>query len=78
MAAFSANIQKFFKNYFGDEYYTATVTDMFGNEHHVKNIELITTDNSMKWLKFGKSYDYWCNWVYDNECQFGIVKTAHA
>lgn len=77
MAAFSTNIQKFFKDYFGDDYYTATVKDMFGISHYVKDIELITTDNSMKWIKFNKSYDYWCKWVYDNGCQFGIVKTAH-
>lgn len=77
MAAFNTNIQKFFKDYFGDKYLTATVTDMFGNEHYVKDIELITTDNSVKWLKFNISYDYWCEWVYDNNCQFGIVKTAH-
>ena len=67
----------FFKDYFGDKYLTATVQDMFGNEHYVKDIELITTDNAMKWLKMGKTYDYWCQWVYDNNCMFGIVKTAH-
>lgn len=77
MAAFSTNIQKFFKDYFGEKYYNAKITDMFGVEHYVKDIELITTDNAMKWIKFDKSYDYWCKWVYDNECQFGIVKTAH-
>lgn len=77
MAAFNTNIQKFFRDYFGDKYYTATVKDMFGNEHYVKDIELITTDNAMKWIKFDISYDYWCKWVYDNDCQFGIVKTAH-
>ena len=77
MAAFSTNIQMFFKDYFGDDYYSATVTDMFGVEHYVKDIELITTDNAMKWLKFNKSYDYWCEKVYENNCMFGIVKTAH-
>lgn len=77
MAAFCSNIQKFFKDYFGDNYYSATVTDMFGNEHFVKDIEVITTDNAMKWLKFNKSYDYWCQKVYENNCMFGIVKTAH-
>lgn len=77
MAAFNTNIQKFFRDYFGDGYYIATVKDMFGNEHYVKDIELITTDNAMKWCKFDISYDYWCKWVYDNGCQFGIVKTAH-
>lgn len=77
MAAFSANIQTFFKDYFGNDYYSATVKDMFGVEHYVKDIELITTDNAMKWLKFDKSYDYWCEKVYENNCMFGIVKTAH-
>jgi len=77
MAAFNTNIQKFFKDYFGEAYYTATVKDMFGYEHYVKDIELITTDNSMKWLKFNKTYDYWCEKVYENNCIFGIVKTAH-
>ena len=77
MAAFNTNIQKFFKDYFGDNYYSATVKDMFGVEHYVKDIELITTDNACKWLKFNKSYDYWCEKVYENNCMFGIVKTAH-
>lgn len=77
MAAFSTNIQQFFKDYFGDDYYSATVKDMFGNEHYVKDIELITTDNAMKWLKFDISYEYWCEKVYENNCMFGIVKTAH-
>lgn len=77
MAAFSTNIQQFFKDYFGDDYYFATVKDMFGNEHCVKDIELITTDNAMKWLKFDISYEYWCEKVYENNCMFGIVKTAH-
>lgn len=77
MAAFSTNIQQFFKDYFGDDYYSATVKDMFGNKHYVKDIELITTDNAMKWLKFDISYEYWCEKVYENNCMFGIVKTAH-
>lgn len=77
MAAFSTNIQTFFKDYFKEKYYTATVKDMFGYEHFVKDIELITTDNAMKWLKFNISYDYWCDRVYEDDCMFGIVKTAH-
>lgn len=77
MAAFCSNIQLFFCDYFGEEYYTATVEDMWGNKHYVKDIELITTDNAMKWIKYNVSYDYWCNKVYENGCMFGIVKTAH-
>lgn len=77
MAAFSSNMQDFFKDYYGDKYETATVVDMFGVVHYVKDIELVTTDNSMKWIKFHKSYDYWCKWVEENGGYFGIVKTSH-
>lgn len=77
MAAFCSNIQEFFRDYFGDSYSTAAVRDMFGKKHYVKDIEVITTDNAMKWLKFDKSYEYWCKRVYENNCMFGIVKTAH-
>lgn len=77
MAAFCANIQDFYRDYFGDAYETATVTDMFGVEHYVKDIELITTDNAIKWAKFDIGYDYWCQKVEENGSLFGIVKTAH-
>ena len=77
MACFSSNIQLFFKDYFGDTYEIATVKDMWGNEHLAKDIKLITTDNAMKWIKFGVEYDYWCNKVNEIDDYFGIVKTAH-
>lgn len=77
MAAFRTRIQEFFRNYFGDTYATATVTDMFGIQHNIRDIEVITTDNAMKWLKFDVSYPDWCQNVHANGCQFGIVKTAH-
>jgi hypothetical protein len=77
-AAFHADIQGFFKDYFGDGYETATVTDMFGNEHAALDVMMITTDNACKWLKFdGITYDYWSDRVLENGCNFGIVKTAH-
>ena len=50
---------------------------MFGIQHNVCDIEVITTDNAMKWLKFDVSYPDWCQNVHANGCQFGIVKTAH-
>ena len=77
MAAFCSNIQLFFKDYFGDKYETAIVTDMWGNKHFAKDIKMITTDNAIKWLKFNVSYEYWCEKVHENDCMFGIVKTAH-
>ena len=77
MACFKTKIQKFFKDYYKDNYNNATITDMFGIEHYVKDIKIITTDNAMKWLKFDIDYEYWCKKVYENKCTFGIVKTAH-
>ena len=77
MAGFKGKIQKFLKDYFGDDYLTAIVYDMWGNPHYAKDIEVITTDNAMKWLKFNVSYEYWCDRVHENGCLFGIVKTAH-
>lgn len=76
-AAFKTDIQLFFKDYFGDAYDNAKVIDMFGNQHYAKDIKMITTNNAMKWLKFGISYDYWCDRVAMNGNMFGIVKTAH-
>lgn len=77
MAAFHTDIQGFFRDYFGEQYETATVQDLFGIKHKVRDIQLITTDNAMKWLKFGVRYEEWCDKVAENNNQFGIVKTAH-
>lgn len=77
MGGTHTHIQLFFKDYFGDNYETAKVVDMFGNEHYAKDIQVITTDNAMKWLKFGITYDYWCERVNQNGNTFGIVKSPH-
>lgn len=76
-ACFKSNIQQFFKDYYGENYETAELVDMFGYTHKVKDIKVITTNNAIKWLKFGISYDYWCQKVNENGNTFGIVKTAH-
>ena len=76
-AAFDTYIQRFFRDYFGDDYENAEVIDMFGNKHRAKDIQLITTDNATKFLKFGITYDYWSDWVKKNDCLFGVVKTSH-
>lgn len=76
-ASFKTRIQRFFKDYYGDSYETAKVKDMFGNDHYVKDIKMITTNNGTKWLKMGVSYEYWCKKVHENDCMFGVVKTAH-
>lgn len=77
-AAFCTKIQNFFKDYFGDDYDNATVIDMWGNKHLVKDVKMITTDNAIKWIKFdGITYEYWCEKVHELGDHFGIVKTAH-
>ena len=78
MAAFSSNIQLFFKDYFGDKYESAMVTDMWGRQIPARQVKLITTENALKFLKFqGITFDYWSEWVRKNGSLFGIVKTAH-
>ena len=77
MAAFHTNIELFMKEYFKENYETAYIKDMWGNSVKVSDIKLITTDNAMKWLKFDKSFEYWSEWVRQNDCMFGVVKTAH-
>lgn len=76
-AAFHARIQDYFKDHFGDGYDSAEVVDMWGNKHLAKDIRLITTNNAIKWSKFGISFEYWSEWVRKNGCLFSIVKTAH-
>jgi hypothetical protein len=59
MACFRTDIQKFFKDYFGEQYDTIYLKDMFGLKHKASDIKLITTENAMKWLKFNLSYKYY-------------------
>lgn len=77
MACFKTHIQKFFREYYGNDYYDATIKDIWGNEHYVRDIQVITTENAMKWLKLDATYDQWCKKVEENGCTFGIVKDAH-
>ena len=76
-AAFNTNLQLFFKDYYKDKYDTATVKDVWGNEHLVKDIKMITTTEAVKWIKFNVPYEDWCKKVYENNCMFGIVKSTH-
>lgn len=77
MAAFHANIQDFFSDWFGEGYKDVLLTDMFGRKVRAGDIKLITTDNALKWLKFDVTFDYWAEKVRANGSLFGIVKTAH-
>ena len=66
----NTNIKLYMKEYFKKDYDKATIKDMYGNDVKVKDIKLITTPNSIKYIKFG-DYNYWL----DNLIDFGIVKT---
>lgn len=82
---FNTDIQQYFKDYYKKGYETARVKDMFGNEPLAKNIKVIVTENSIKWLKFKElmgandkeAYRYWCDRVKEENCDFGICKTDH-
>lgn len=82
---FRGNLQEYFKDYYGGSYETATVTDMFGNVLYVKDIKVITTENSIKWIKFTDimggseeaAYTYYKQFMIKHNEKFEIVKTAH-
>ena len=79
-AAFRTDIQQYYKDYCaekGIDYETFVLKDKWGNPHFAKDIKLIMSTNSCKWLKFNVSYEYWCSWVHKNGCSFGVVKTSH-
>lgn len=82
------HIQMFFRDWCeknGCDYESYTVKDMFGVEHYLKDIKMITTDNSIKWKKFADlmgdtlaaAYKYWCDRINADGSVFGIVKTDH-
>jgi hypothetical protein len=53
--AFRTRLQQFFRDYaaeHGIDYDTWKLLDMFGQSHPVKDIEIVTTDNAIKWRKF--------------------------
>lgn len=87
---FRGNIQEFFRDYceqHGLDYDTYIVqSDMFGRNLKMKDIKVIITDKSLKWInKFEdmmggtkkKAYRYYYNYMKRFDNYFSIVKTAH-
>ena len=75
---FCCDIQKFFQDYYGEAYASnPTIKDMWGNEHHIHDIKVITTHNATKYIKYNISYEHWCEWVHSIGDTFGVVKSAH-
>lgn len=83
---FRGNIVQFLKDYYKEEYETESVKDMFGNKIKVKDIRVIITDKSIKWIKFTdmmgstpkEAYQYYKKILKKYKEEFAIVKTAHA
>ncbi|MDE5910236.1 MAG: hypothetical protein K2H52_16085 [Lachnospiraceae bacterium] len=86
---FRGNIQEFFRDYcdqHGLDYDTYIVqSDMFGRRLRLKDVKVIITDKSLKWLnKFvdmmggteKKAYKYYYNYMKRFDDYFSIVKTA--
>lgn len=88
MCGFKTRLQLFFKDWcekYGYDYETYQVKDMFGNDHFLKDIKVITTDNAIKWKKFVDlmggtlplAYKYWCKKINEDGSIWGVVKTDH-
>ncbi|SHH36580.1 hypothetical protein [Clostridium grantii] len=88
-AGFSCDLEAYYIDYcnsIGADYETFTVTDMFGKEIFVKDIELITTPSAIKIAKFQeevtrKGYVGEGAWLtyWKERCgtTFGVCKTEH-
>lgn len=87
---FAGNIQEFFRDYCTEhniDYETATTerTDMFQRALKLKDIKVVVSDKSIKWLKFidlmggtdRKAFRYWRNFMKEHGNWFEIVKTVH-
>lgn len=86
--AFRTRLQMFFRDWCektGNDYETYQVQDLFGYKHRLKDIQIVTTDNAVKWKKFvpymggtlQSAYDYWSDKIREDGCRWGIVKTDH-
>lgn len=82
---FVGKIQEFFKDYYGEDYDSAIITDYFGKKHFAKDIRVIASKNSIKWLKFidlmggtlESAYDYYAKKMDKYGNRFAVVKTGH-
>lgn len=92
--AFKTDIQLFFKDYCNSnniEYETFKVKNMFGDEMLAKDVKMICTPNSCKFLKFSQfvsnseddeernkdMFEHWKNIVEEDENVFGVCKHNH-
>ncbi|MEH7526125.1 hypothetical protein V7149_23090, partial [Bacillus sp. JJ1503] len=79
-AAFNVDLQGFYKEYFKEDYETATVEDMFGKPIKVSEIKMVINPSDLKLLKYsyavGTKEDMWNYWKEfiknENNSEFGV------
>lgn len=80
-AVFNTRLQEFFKYTFKDDYNIATVKDKYGADVPVKDIKLVITENSLKFLKFAYKFsseeECYRSWIDNVGDEWGICKTEH-
>lgn len=81
-AVFNTKLHSYFKYMFGEEWKDKTVKDKYGRDKRLGDINIVITENSLKYLKFSykfkseeKCFDYWVNNVGST---FGICKCEHS
>lgn len=84
-AALKTDIKQFFIDWCkenGKDYNTYQISDVFGQQHYLKDIEMICTTETMKWLKFAQKDKKDKMWVQFKKAaskqgnKWGVVKTA--
>ena len=65
-------IMEFFEKYYDKE----TVTDIWGNEHNIHDIEMITTESSLKLWKAYESIDDYVKLTEENGYTWAVTKIA--
>lgn len=84
---FKGKIHEYFRDYYGDDYDTAYVTDIIGRKLKITEIKVIITNNSLKWIKFAHlmskkgtlqdAFKYYSRIMKKDGERFAIIKTAH-
>lgn len=79
--AVRTKLQEYYKELFKKDYETAEVFDMYRGWIPAKNIRLVITASSCKYLKFADQYnsetECYLDWLDKIPSDFGVVKTDH-
>lgn len=87
-ACFRSGVQRYLKDQAAElcfDFNTWKLSDMWGNVIFAKDVHMITTPSSLKFLKFAdkigtsaEMWDYWCDLIKSEGSLFGVVKGEKA